>query len=343
MMDKDFDKFCQSVEVYYQSPKLAKAMVHAARSALRMASPNPKDHLNNTHGMLLEFEYDASQSSRPQQAFEPKSFTVESNAEISERIKESGGSENLLLDGRRGEDSPQVMEKKAVIDTFQIYRFKERWYSFRAQLSVTPQTLACHLGSWIPKLHFFVGQEDMKIECDSILAMKRLGNDYIGITLATFAYLALESIRPGSSETHALVLLLRPNPASEFHFTLVDAQVQPHSTALAHFKASTDPWSSISAEQYFEKLDYGVDENIQPVFKPHIVLLEEQPGRPRHATLIRTGLPLPVTSVFKPLDWRMGLSVVFNGKTTVLPKAVSKPVRSSAALPLLNFSQLLNV
>lgn len=41
-----------------------------------------------------------------------------------------------------------------------------------------------------------------------------------------------------SYKTHAVVLLVRPCPTAPLKFTLVDAQVQPHSKAIAHLRSS---------------------------------------------------------------------------------------------------------
>ena len=94
-----------------------------------------------------------------------------------------------------------------------------------------------------------------------------------------------------SHKTHALVLLVRPCPTAALGFTLVDVQVQSHSKAIAHVKASING-EIFSSKQYFCLISSAPPGD----FNFKVVFVEDNGGRFPYA--------LTTTGSITIRDWR---------------------------------------
>ncbi|KAK4700863.1 hypothetical protein P7C70_g5381, partial [Phenoliferia sp. Uapishka_3] len=271
-----FSKACVG---FIETAKFRMALERAARSALRMETPNPRHSQHQTHGLLVHISHNelAEDSS---QAFDTHSFSRESLEELSARhnglipwmpwIREDLGKQKLI--------SVQVFSS-AELECVLPSRFTMESYGIDV---IVPTTRsgdwdddACHMAS-----PCFTDDVRSLIECPNLIALNHLADDEAcRSVLRRVAYSTLNLITPEARKSHALVVLLDHDPSAKFNFNLVDAQFQLHSKAIALLRASCMSAYDISLVDYYQCLEPpGKDGRVWY----NVVLLEQHRGRFRH-------------------------------------------------------------
>ncbi|KAK4700862.1 hypothetical protein P7C70_g5380, partial [Phenoliferia sp. Uapishka_3] len=340
------DKLRKDSAIFSRSPIFQQAIVRAARVALRMASPDPRHYENDTHGFVIDIEY-SDTNSDPLQSCHPTSFSRKSKAELWElfndlckRSESTPESSDLFGDGTANTWNKELKQGEKGFMSLQIYHNRSEgtmcviparsvvpWVEVKARMGrpfrfSNWELEACHSAS-----PCFNRQTSIGSECPTFVALASLAEDTDRLKAVTPALSAFNAPIPNLNTTHALVLLLQHDPASKLKFRLVDAQIQPHSKAVAHMKASCMTLYEYFFDQYLECLD-APDAHGRVQY--NIVLLEQHGlgGRFVHAKVVR--LRALRTSGDR-LAWKKNVFELFNGKGAKPPVLVSS--RSLASVP----------
>ncbi|KAL8292526.1 hypothetical protein RQP46_001138 [Phenoliferia psychrophenolica] len=349
-------KFKANVLVFTNSDLFREAASHAARTALRMASPNPADHMHRTSSLSFDIAYNEDLEDDPHRAFEILSIRrgpLDDMRALSEWCMAQGLTGGMAAPDTAAvpwaPDSPELIaalgQEYQLFRTMQIYRFKS--INIFAYSSVFINLAeASKIGvsaAWeLESAHFASDCYDRQLipatrdnppppfvrHCRRRQALQALADNTKSKSTATailFSGLeALHLVDPESPhrdayKTHALVLVLRPCSTAEFGFLLVDAELQPHSEAIKHLQSNT---GTTYTNSYFDRLELA--QPASATFSFNVVLVEEGVDRFRHAYSCSIHLPVdPYLKIARghptPSGWKTLLLDVFNGPATPTP------------------------